>query len=133
MPTILVVDDEPAVLNMIVFMLRQEGFDVLAANCGAQGLSLSRSHHSKIDLLVSDVQMLEMNGPTLAKQLLADNPSLSVLLISGCCTSEEFQEGHPFQCLPKPFNVTSFLSIVRSLAVPDSSRQFRSEGAAMSS
>lgn len=115
MPTILVVDDEPGIRTLLAFALERQGFSVLTAGCGQEALSMSRAHRGEIDLLVSDVMMPEMDGPTLAKNLVAENPTLSVLLISGCCDSEQFENCRPFSLLPKPLYLASFLAAVQSL------------------
>jgi two-component system, cell cycle sensor histidine kinase and response regulator CckA len=114
-PTILVVDDEPSIRRMLALVLQERGFAVLTAEGGQQALSMSRAHHGEIDLLVSDVTMPEMDGPTLAKNLVSENPTLPVLLISGYCDSEQFEKCRPFSLLPKPLYLASFLSAVQNL------------------
>jgi two-component system cell cycle sensor histidine kinase/response regulator CckA len=115
MTTILVVDDEPAIRSLLALVLEQRGFSVLTAECGREALSLSRAHRGEIDLLISDVTMPEMDGPTLAKNMVAETPALSVLLISGCCDSRQFEHCQPFSLLPKPLHLGSFLSAVQNL------------------
>ena len=115
MPTILVVDDEPSIRKLIALILQQEGFSVLTASGARQAISLSRMHSGEIDLLVSDVSMPEMDGPTLAKQLLSENSTLEVLLISGCCDGQQLKDCRPFALLPKPLYLPSFLGAVQSL------------------
>jgi CheY-like chemotaxis protein len=68
--TILVVDDEPAICKLVGLALEQEGFQVLRAENGFDAIGLSESHSGEIDLLVSDVTMPGMDGPTLAGKLL---------------------------------------------------------------
>src|SRR5947209_6528448 len=114
MATILVVDDEPAIRSLLAVVLEEKGFSVLTAECGRQALSLSRAHRGDIDLLISDVTMPEMDGPTLAKNMVAENPALSVLLISGCCDSMQLENCRPFSLLPKPLYLASFLSAVQN-------------------
>jgi two-component system cell cycle sensor histidine kinase/response regulator CckA len=115
MPTILVVDDEPAIREMLSTALEQEGFCVFTAGSGQQALSLSRKHHGEIEILISDVGMPEMDGPTLAKILLAENPGLLVLLISGRCDEKQFDYCRPFKLLPKPFYLSSLLQAVQDI------------------
>jgi two-component system cell cycle sensor histidine kinase/response regulator CckA len=114
MPTALVVDDEPLVRKMVALVLEQDGMSVLTAGNGPDAIELSRSHHGGIDLLVSDVRMPEMDGPTLANKLQAENPDLPVLLISGYCEGDAMDRCH-FPMLPKPFSVTALLRIVHDL------------------
>jgi two-component system, cell cycle sensor histidine kinase and response regulator CckA len=114
-PTVLVVDDEPLVRNMVALMLEKDGFSVLTAGNGPDAIHLSRSHHGRIDLLVSDVRMPAMDGCTLASELQAEDPSLPVLLISGYCENQPAESQHRFPLLPKPFSMATLLGKVRDL------------------
>ena len=115
MPTILVVEDNPTILNLLASVLDREGFAVLTANCAATVLSLPHSQRAHVDVLVSDVVMPGMDGPTLATRMKLENPSLSVLLMSGYCAPEQLAMGQSFHFLPKPFSVELFLRIIRRL------------------
>lgn len=115
MRTILVVDDEPGIRGMIALILEQRGFTVLTAEDGEQALSLWRKHGGAIDLLVSDVCMPEMDGPTLAKKLVAQNGEISALFISGSCDSQQMEHCRPFKLLSKPLCLNTFLAAVHSL------------------
>lgn len=113
MATVLVVDDEPVIRSLVTEVLQGEGHLVFSADCGAQALSLFRSH-SEIDLLVSDIAMPEMDGPSLARRLRAERPGLPVLLMSGSC--QNGQVNNRFEFLSKPFSITELLTRVRRLA-----------------
>jgi two-component system, cell cycle sensor histidine kinase and response regulator CckA len=113
MATVLVVDDEPLMCSMLTQVLQQEGFSVLTAACGTQALALFRSHRHEIDLLISDIVMPEMDGPSLAAKLRAECPDIPVLLMSGYC--ESYQLRNDFEFLPKPFSIADLLSRVRVL------------------
>jgi two-component system cell cycle sensor histidine kinase/response regulator CckA len=116
MATVLVVDDEPVIRDLISVILEGDGFSVLTAAGGSQALSLSREHRGEIDVLVSDVVMPEIDGPSLAAQLLNDDPKLQVLFISGCCeTQQQIENCRQFPFLPKPFSITTLLRTVRRL------------------
>jgi two-component system, cell cycle sensor histidine kinase and response regulator CckA len=112
MATVLVVDDEPIICSLVTEVLRRDGHSVFAAGCASQALSLFRSH-DEIELVISDVVMPEMDGPALARELQAERPGLSVLLMSGCCES-----GHvnSFDFLSKPFTLGELVARVRTLA-----------------
>ena len=131
MPTILVVEDNPMILHMLASVLTREGFGVLTANCAATALSLSTSERAQVDVLGSDVVMPGMDGPTLAKRMKLENPSLSVLLMSGYCAPEQLESGQSFHFLPKPFSVQLFLRIVRRLAIPIPTAALKCEGVAL--
>jgi two-component system, cell cycle sensor histidine kinase and response regulator CckA len=112
MATVLVVDDEPIICSLVTEVLRRDGHSVFTASTASQALYLFRSH-GEIDLVVSDVLMPEMDGPSLARRLKAERPGLSVLLMSGCCESGQVNS---FDFLSKPFTLTELVSRVRTLA-----------------
>ncbi len=112
---ILVVDDEPLVLNMVAMMLEEDGHSVLTAGSGADAIDLWRSHRGGIDLLVSDMRMPVMDGCALANELQRENPDLPVLLISGYCESDPMGCNGRFPLLPKPFAMPALLLAVHNL------------------
>jgi two-component system cell cycle sensor histidine kinase/response regulator CckA len=81
--TILVVEDEDAVLNLTAQILSRAGYRVLSATTPDQACALFDQHAANIDLLLTDVVMPEMNGPALAQRLVARRPDLRVLFVSG--------------------------------------------------
>ncbi len=81
--TILLVEDEPAVLSLTQKMLERDGYTVLAANTPADALQLAGRNDGAIHLLMTDVIMPGMNGNELAQSLLALRPQIKVLYISG--------------------------------------------------
>ena len=113
MPTVLVVDDEPVIRKLLRFVLEREGFQVLMAENGADAIHVSKLHNGTIDLLVSDVTMPGMDGPTLATELLAADPHLPVLLMSGTCQESNDMR---FGFLPKPFSIPKLMLTVRGMA-----------------
>jgi two-component system cell cycle sensor histidine kinase/response regulator CckA len=110
--TVLVVDDEPQLRMMLAHFLEQEGFAVLTAGCGTQAISLFRSH-PEIDLLISDIVMPGMDGPSLAATLRSLNGDLAVILMSGNCDPKQIDNGFAF--VPKPFSFPDLLGTIRSL------------------
>jgi len=81
--TILVVDDEPLLLKVIANILTPLGYRVLQASCGKDALQLSDNFREKIDLLLTDVIMPEMNGRELADILHQRRPDTKIIFISG--------------------------------------------------
>jgi two-component system cell cycle sensor histidine kinase/response regulator CckA len=81
--TVLVVDDEPEVLELAVEILKRVGYSVLEAADGAAALELARRHEGKIHLLVTDMVMPGISGRDLAERLRALRNALPVLYISG--------------------------------------------------
>ena len=81
--TILLVEDEPAILTIGKSMLDKLGYTVLTARSPKAAIQLSKSCPENIDLLITDVVMPEMNGKALAEQLLSYFPDLKCLYMSG--------------------------------------------------
>ena len=81
--TVLVVEDEPALLTMTKIMLEKSGYQVLTASTPSEALALAEQHASEIRLVITDVVMPEMNGRDLAKQLQSLYPTLKFLFMSG--------------------------------------------------
>lgn len=81
--TILVVEDDAEVRRLVVNALGELGYHVIEAISGRQGLELSRALASRVDVLLTDVIMPEMNGRELAEQLVSDRPELKVIYTSG--------------------------------------------------
>jgi len=81
--TILLIEDEPAILKMIGLMLQRIGYSVVSADCPKEALRVMRENAGKINLLLSDVVMPEMNGKDLAEELLKLQPDLKCLFMSG--------------------------------------------------
>lgn len=81
--TILVVEDDPSLLEVTCDFLRTSGYNVLTAGSPEEALRLAHSHSGPIDFLLTDVIMPGMNGRELAAKLTATCPQLSVLYVSG--------------------------------------------------
>jgi two-component system cell cycle sensor histidine kinase/response regulator CckA len=114
-PRVLVVDDEPQVCSMVASMLREEGFSVVTAGSGPDAIALSRSHVG-FDLLLTDVSMPGMDGPTLVEELRAAEPDLPVIFMSGNCDGASLRSLAPIRFLAKPFSLDNLLRTVRSAA-----------------
>jgi DNA-binding NtrC family response regulator len=116
--TILIVEDEENILQLIVLTLRKHGYKVLSATAPETALSLVAASPVKIDLLVTDIVMPGMNGKQLQEQLATNQPAMKSLFMSGY-TSEviaqhgDLEEGLNF--LQKPFTIQSFLEKVRKI------------------
>jgi two-component system, cell cycle sensor histidine kinase and response regulator CckA len=114
--TILVVEDEPGVLNLVVHTLRKRGFNVMETTDPEHAVTLFEEHQGEIDLLLTDVVMPFMSGPTLAEILTRKNPQLKVLFMSGhtenrASLEKILEQGVHF--LPKPFTSDALARKVR--------------------
>ncbi|MFP4035694.1 MAG: ATP-binding protein, partial [Desulfovermiculus sp.] len=104
--TILVVDDEPAVLKMIHIMLEHLGYNVLSAEAPREAFRVAKSFSGTIDLILTDVIMPEMNGGEMAKQLQSLYPHLPCLFMSGYSPrviTDEGMLGSDVHFIQKPF------------------------------
>ena len=81
--TILVVDDEESLRNVVGDLLEQLGYNVLSAGGADEAMTLAAGYSGKIDLLLSDVIMDPVPGPALAALLTAVRPEMKVVFISG--------------------------------------------------
>jgi CheY-like chemotaxis protein len=110
--TILVVEDEPTIRELILRILEPLGYRVLAAANGDEALELTRSGHHAPDLLLSDLIMPGMSGEQLAAVLERENPRLEVLLMSGY--NPRGEGGAPtHRLLHKPISPGSLARAVR--------------------
>ena len=115
---ILLVDDENAVRNSLYALLEGDGYEVLAANNGLDGLVICRQSTRPIDLLVTDYNMPEMTGLELAHECLRVCSGLSILYVSGSRPDEELQadlQACKRAFLAKPFRGNDLLRTAREL------------------
>jgi two-component system, cell cycle sensor histidine kinase and response regulator CckA len=119
MATILSVDNEPMILNLVTSVLNERGHVVIAAESAREAIDLFRTRPEKIDLLISDISMPGMDGICLAGKLQASDASLRVLLISGGYKRSQVPIQYEF--LSKPFALADMIAKVDRLcgqAVP---------------
>jgi len=116
--TILLVEDEPSVRRLVHRVLSQRGYEVLSARSGAEALSLVAEHTEPIALLLTDVVLPGMDGCELARSLLAAQPSLKVIYMSGYTAEAVLHLGPSEQqatLIEKPFAVADLLQQIRSV------------------
>ena len=114
--TVLVVEDEAAVRDLLVRVLTAHGYQVLEAKDGPEALQVSGQHTDPIDLLLTDVVMPHMNGRELCERLRASRPEMEVLYMSGYTDNAIAQHGvlEPgTYLLPKPFSMEGLLHTIR--------------------
>jgi DNA-binding NtrC family response regulator len=113
--TILVVDDNKAVLGSVVAVLEREGFRVLSAASGAAALELAEGVRGRIDLLLSDVDMPEMSGPDLGENLKKVRPDLLVMLMSGGDNGNLLVLNYGWAYIQKPFVSVKLVQMVNDV------------------
>jgi CheY-like chemotaxis protein len=116
--TLLVVEDEPALRQLVATMLAEDGYQVLEARNGLDALAVAERHDGSIDLLITDVVMPHLTGPELARTLQGLRPGLEVLFMSGYNDSRLVGRGlaeGAARLLVKPFTPEQLLGTVRGL------------------
>jgi CheY-like chemotaxis protein len=116
--TVLVVEDEDGVRELVRQILEDHGHAVLTARHGRDALLTAERYERPIDLVVTDVVMPEMGGGELVERLLARRPNLKVLYISGYTIDEVVRRGvhgAPASFLHKPFTSDDFMRRVRGV------------------
>jgi DNA-binding response OmpR family regulator len=116
MPKVLVVEDDPAILANLSRFLRLEGFEVLTASNGAEGLRAVGEHRP--DLVLSDLLMPEMDGETLLAALRADVASARLPVIFLTASADRAERDAKLQLgasdyLVKPLDLQQLLAAVR--------------------
>ena len=114
--TILLVEDEPAMLAMTTMMLERQGYTVLQAGTPGEAIRLAEAHPGELSLLVTDVVMPEMNGRELAKNILSLYPGLKRLFMSGYTSNVIAHHGvldEGVNFLQKPFSMQNLAAKVR--------------------
>ena len=116
--TVLAVDDDPTMLDLLQEVLRPQGYRVLLASSGEEALNMAAGHRDKIDLLLTDVVLPGIKGQELARQMLTSWPDINVLFMSGylrpsmaLTNSEKSVEAF----IQKPFSPQALLRKMRRL------------------
>jgi two-component system cell cycle sensor histidine kinase/response regulator CckA len=113
---ILLVEDEDGLRSLNARGLASRGYTVLEASNGLEAIELLEAHDGKVDLVVSDVVMPEMDGPTLFKELRKRSPDLKVVFVSGYAEeafAKSLPEGGTFGFLAKPFTLKQLVATVK--------------------
>jgi signal transduction histidine kinase len=116
--TVLLVEDEIAILRLVERLLQQLGYRVLAAQSPLEAIAIAEIHPEKIDLLVTDVIMPDLNGQDLANRLRNLFPGLRVLFMSGYTANIIFHRGVLDKddiLLQKPFSKKELATKVREV------------------
>ncbi|MEQ5775142.1 PAS domain S-box protein [Thalassospira sp. NFXS8] len=115
---ILLVEDEDAVRTFGARALRGKGYDVLEASNGDNALEVLENTDKTIDLVISDVVMPGLDGPSLIRKLRAERPDLKVIFISGYAEDtyrDELDEENGVHFLPKPFSLKELATKVKEV------------------
>ncbi|MBN1291951.1 MAG: PAS domain S-box protein [Candidatus Latescibacteria bacterium] len=116
--TIMLVEDEPAILSLGRRMLERLGYHVIAASTPGEAIRQAEEHAGKIDLLITDVVMPEMNGRDVAQNLLSLYPNIKSLFMSGYTANVIAHQGvldEGVQFIQKPFSMQDLSRKVRDV------------------
>jgi CheY-like chemotaxis protein len=115
--TILVVEDEPALRELVQEILEKKGYRVLQASTGTRALHLWQRHKSEVKLLLTDMMMPEgISGRELADRLVAEKPDLKLIYSSGYSldvVSPDFTSRERIHFLQKPYDPETLAQMVR--------------------
>ncbi|MBO0905643.1 response regulator [Jiella sp. MQZ13P-4] len=116
--TILLVEDEDNVRAVNSRALKMRGYDVHEASSGVEALEVLEELDGKIDIVVSDVVMPEMDGPTLLREMRRTQPELKFIFVSGYAEeafAKNMPEGEKFGFLAKPFSLRELAVAVKTM------------------
>jgi two-component system cell cycle sensor histidine kinase/response regulator CckA len=114
--TILLVEDEDGLRSLNARGLRSRGYSVIEASNGVEAMEALEEKDGAVDLVVSDVVMPEMDGPTLLKAMRGRNPDLKIIFVSGYAEDafeKSLPENQQFAFLPKPFTLSQLVAAVK--------------------
>ena len=115
---ILLVDDEESVRAFSARALRATGYEVFEADGGEEALEVLEDEDFKIDLMISDVAMPEMDGPTLLKHIRERMPDLKVIFVSGYAEESvrrDIEDDQSVEFLPKPYSLDQINTKVKEV------------------
>ena len=113
--TILLVEDEEALLNLAVERLAESGYTILAARDGVHALEVARAHNGPIDLLLTDIMMPRMGGLALARYMIELRPGIRVAFMTGHAEREpSYREAlrSGSESIQKPFTREQLIRLV---------------------
>jgi two-component system cell cycle sensor histidine kinase/response regulator CckA len=119
--TILLVEDEEGLRSLNARGLRSRGYSVIEASNGVEAMEALELENGAVDLVVSDVVMPEMDGPTLLKAMRDRNPDLKIIFVSGYAEDafeKSLPENQQFAFLPKPFTLSQLVAAVKETMAP---------------
>ena len=117
--TILVIEDEAGVREMVRMLLEFRGFRALVAENGPDGLALYRQHGSAVKAIVTDMRMPDMHGAEVIRALRAINPDVRIVAMSGVVDINAKLNEQPGRLayLPKPMTSSELLRALQSVLV----------------
>jgi len=112
--TVLVVEDETHIRTWIVGVLKQQGYKVLSAVDGAEGLQVATDYSNTIDLLICDFRMPRMTGGELIRRIAPTRAGMKIICLSAA-GAESVAGFKSVTLLAKPFSMSGFLGTVQDV------------------
>jgi PAS domain S-box-containing protein len=116
--TILVVDDEPGIVELARINLESYGYQVLTAHDGAQGLAVYAANMQVISAVLTDIMMPGMDGVAMVQAMRKMNPAIKVVAASGLASNDPSIPGVK-HVLPKPYRAKALLTVMRTILDED--------------
>ena len=116
--TILLVEDETPVRIFAARALKNKGYTILEADCGETAIELMNKHGHEVEVIVTDVIMPGMNGPTMIDKVTVDYPNVKVIFISGYAEDifvNNYGTERSFNFLAKPFTLKQLASKIKDV------------------
>ena len=116
--TILLVEDETPVRIFAARALRNKGYTILEADCGETAINLMAEHGQEVEVIVTDVIMPGMNGPTMIDKITPQYPNVKVIFISGYAEDvfvNNYGTERSFNFLAKPFTLKQLASKIKEI------------------
>jgi len=120
--TILVVEDEEDLRELLTTMLHEYGYGILVARDGLEALERYRRHRDDIQLVITDMDLPKINGAAVSQSILSDNPGARIILISGfveAALKNSILASGVREFVAKPYTMPHMLQIVRRVLDED--------------
>jgi two-component system, cell cycle sensor histidine kinase and response regulator CckA len=112
-PRVLLVDDEPAVRDLLAHCLELEGYEAIVAATGTEALAHIGTPEGALDAVVTDLNLPDVSGAEVIEQSRRKNPAVGVVLISGASAATLAESGGGAPVLMKPFSLADFKRVIR--------------------
>jgi CheY-like chemotaxis protein len=116
--TILVIEDEEDLRELLTSMLHDYGYSILVARDGLEALERYRRHRQNIELIITDMDLPKLNGAAVSQAILNDNPDARIILISGfleAALKESILASGVREFVAKPYTMAQMLQIIRKV------------------
>src|ERR1051325_7322454 len=114
--TLLIVDDEERLVELLRRMVLRQGYEALVANSAEEGLQVYEQNRDRIDLVITDLVMPGMDGKALAQELLRRDPTIRILISTGFSAESDIAsllEGGVRGVVMKPYQGEQLFSKIR--------------------